>query len=324
MLGLDINCLLFAYKFSNIEYLQKMLNKKLIGLSSILFVMIVWGSSYPVTKMIINDIQPLTLAFCRCSVGAITLLLIFLINKDKPIREYLIGVPWFSIIFMGLTGVTCFYTLFNISAQMTSASVGSLIQGFIPICITLFAAMFLKEKLSAVQIIGVIASLLGVMLIGFLSSDNNSDTRNSITGNLLMIIAVISWAAYTIMSKKTAAQFNPLLITSLSTCIGSLCLLPAAIFENRHSGWPVIHLNSWLAILYLGAVSSGICYLLYSKSLQLLTAAQVGNFANLDPVVGLIISLVFLNEHINILQIAGAVLVLGGIMLSTWKSRLTG
>lgn len=300
-----------------------MLNKKLIGLISILFVMIVWGSSYPVTKVIINDISPLTLAFCRCSIGAITLLIIFFINKDKPIREYLIGVPWLYIIFMGLTGVTCFYTLFNLSAQMTSASVGSLIQGFIPVCIALFAAVFLKERLSTIQIIGIIASLIGVMLIGFLSSDNNSDTRNSITGNLLMIIAVISWAAYTIMSKKTA-HFNPLLITSLSTFVGSACLLPAAIFENRHSGWPVIHLGSWLAILYLGAVSSGICYLLYNKSLRLLTASQVGNFANLDPVVGLIISLVFLNEHINILQIAGAILVLGGIVLSTRKNRLAG
>ena len=300
-----------------------MLNKKLIGLISILFVMIVWGSSYPVTKVIINDISPLTLAFCRCSIGAVTLLIIFFINKDKPIREYLVGVPWLYIIFMGLTGVTCFYTLFNLSAQMTSASVGSLIQGFIPVCIALFAAVFLKEKLSAIQVIGIIASLIGVMLIGFLSSDNNSDTRNSITGNLLMIIAVISWAAYTIMSKKTA-HFNPLLITSLSTFVGSACLLPAAIFENRHSGWPVIHLSSWLAILYLGAVSSGICYLLYNKSLRLLTASQVGNFANLDPVVGLIISLVFLNEHINILQIAGAILVLGGIVLSTRKNRLAG
>lgn len=300
-----------------------MLNKKLIGLSSILFVMIVWGSSYPVTKVIINDITPLTLAFCRCVVGAVTLLLIFFINKDKPIMEYLVGVPWLYVIFMGLTGVTCFYTLFNLSAQMTSASVGSLIQGFIPVCIALFAAVFLKEKLSVVQIIGIIASLIGVMLIGFLSSDSNGDTRNSITGNLLMIIAVISWGAYTIMSKKIA-HFDPLLITSLSTFVGSACLLPAAIFENRHSGWPVIHLGSWLAILYLGAVSSGICYLLYSKALRLLTAAQVGNFANLDPVVGLMISLVFLNEHINILQIAGAVLVLGGIVLSTRKSGLAG
>ncbi|MEN0052651.1 MAG: DMT family transporter [Mucilaginibacter sp.] len=296
-----------------------MLNKKLIGLSSILFVMIVWGSSYPVTKIIINDVPPLTLAFLRCSIGALTLLGLFFISKDKPVKAYFNDVPWLAIVCMGLTGVTGFYFFFNLSAQLTSASVGSLIQGFIPVCIALFAAIFLKEKLSAAQINGIIISLIGVVLIGFLAPNNN-DVPNSTRGNLYMIVAILAWAAYTIISKKVA-QLNPFLITSLSSLAGALFLLPAALFENRLHGWPVIHLNSWLVILYLGIISSGVCYLLYNQSLKVLTAAQVGNFANLDPVVGLFIALVFLHDKVNLLQIAGAVLVLAGIVLSTGKSR---
>jgi drug/metabolite transporter (DMT)-like permease len=295
-----------------------MLNKKLIGLVSIIFVMIVWGSSYPVTKVIINDVPPLTLAFLRCSIGAVTLLCLFFISRDKPLKAYFTGVPWLAIVCMGLTGVTGFYFFFNLSAQLTSASVGSLIQGFIPVCIALFAAIFLKEKLSAAQMAGIIISLIGVTLIGFLAPNNN-DVPNSTKGNLYMIIAIVAWGAYTIISKKVA-HLNPFLITSLSTLAGSLFLLPAALFENRLHGWPPIHLNSWLVILYLGAISSGVCYLLYNQSLKLLTAAQVGNFANLDPVVGLIIALVFLHDRVNLLQIAGAVLVLAGIILSTRKS----
>jgi drug/metabolite transporter (DMT)-like permease len=299
-----------------------MLNKKLVGLSSIIFVMIVWGSSYPVTKVIINDVPPLTLAFLRCSLGAVTLLGLFFISKDKPVKTYLTNVPWLAIVSMGLTGVTGFYFFFNLSAQLTSASVGSLIQGFIPVCIALFAAIFLKEKLSAAQIAGIIISLIGVTLIGFLAPNNN-DVPNSTRGNLYMIIAIVAWGAYTIISKKVA-HLNPFLITSLSTLVGSLFLLPAALFENRLHGWPPIHFNSWLVILYLGAISSGVCYLLYNQSLKLLSAAQVGNFANLDPVVGLIIALVFLHDRVNLLQIAGAVLVLAGIILSTRKSRQAG
>jgi len=299
-----------------------MFNKKLVGLSSIIFVMIVWGSSYPVTKVIINDVPPLTLAFLRCSLGAITLLALFFISKDKPVKAYLTDVPWLAIICMGLTGVTGFYFFFNLSAQLTSASVGSLIQGFIPVCIALFAAIFLKEKLSVAQIAGIIISLIGVTLIGFLAPNNN-DVPNSTKGNLYMIIAIVAWGAYTIISKRVA-HLNPFLITSLSTLAGSLFLLPAAMVENRVHGWPAIHSNSWLVILYLGAISSGVCYLLYNQSLKMLTAAQVGNFANLDPVVGLIIALVFLHDRVNLLQIAGAVLVLGGIILSTRKKRLVG
>lgn len=296
-----------------------MLNKKLTGLITIIFVMIVWGSSYPVTKLIINDVPPLTLAFLRCSLGALTLLILFFMSKDKPLKVYLAGVPWMAVLCMGLTGVTGFYFFFNLSAQLTSASVGSLIQGFIPVCIALFAAIFLKEKLTAAQVFGIIISLIGVTLIGFLAPNNN-DVPNSARGNLYMIVAIIAWGAYTIISKKVA-QLNPFLITSISSLAGSLFLLPAAIFENHGHAWPVIHFNSWLVILYLGAISSGVCYLLYNRSLKLLTAAQVGNFANLDPVVGLVIALVFLHDRVNLLQIAGAVLVLAGIILSTRKGN---
>jgi drug/metabolite transporter (DMT)-like permease len=277
--------------------------------------MIVWGSTLAVTKIIVNEVPPLTLAFYRCSIGALTLLSIFVISKGRSASKYFKGIPWGIIVVLGFSGVTVFYIFFNLSVKMTSASVGALLQGFIPICIALMAAIFLKEKLSVRQIIGIITSVTGIILIGFLSHKKN-DVANSITGNLLMIIAVIGWGVYTIISKKVADK-DPLLITSLSTFVGSVLLLPAAVYENWGTGWPQVSPSGWLVILFLGAMASGICYFLYNKSLQLLTAAQVGNFINLDPLVGFIIALLFLHENVNILQIIGALLVIAGIVLST-------
>jgi drug/metabolite transporter (DMT)-like permease len=293
-------------------------NKRLVGLVSILFVMIVWGSSFAVTKVIVNVVPPLTLAFYRCSVGALTLLSIFFIRKGRSADRHLADIPWGVIILLGFTGVTVFYIFFNLSVRLTSASVGALLQGFIPVCIAVLAAVFLKEKLSIKQVFGIIISVTGVIFIGFLSS-NQSSTGNSITGNVLMIIAVIAWGVYTIISKKVADR-DPLLITSLCTLSGSALLLPAAIYENWGKGWPSVSFSGWLAILFLGALASGICYLLYNKSLQLLTAAEVGNFINLDPLVGFIIALAFLHESVNMVQIIGAVLIVVGIVLSTTPS----
>lgn len=279
--------------------------------------MIVWGSTFAVTKIIVNKVPPMTLAFYRCSIGALTLLSIFSLRKGRSAGKYLIGVPWGVFILLGFTGVTVFYIFFNISVQMTSASVGALLQGFIPVSIAALAAIFLKEKLSLKQVIGIIVSVTGVILIGFLSQDESGNT-NSIKGNVLMIIAVISWGVYTIISKKVADQ-DPLLVTSLSTFAGSILLLPAAIYENWGTGWPQVSSTDWLIILFLGAMASGICYFLYNRSLQLLSAAQVGNFINLDPLVGFIIALIFLHESVNMLQILGALLVVAGIILSSGR-----
>src|SRR2546430_2346095 len=111
-----------------------MSNSRLVGLSSILFVMIVWGSSFAVTKIIVNDVPPLTLAFYRCSIGALTLLSIFFISKGRSAGKDLNDIPWRVIVLLGFTGVTVFYIFFNLSVKMTSASVGALLQGFIPVC----------------------------------------------------------------------------------------------------------------------------------------------------------------------------------------------
>jgi drug/metabolite transporter (DMT)-like permease len=294
-----------------------MSNRRLLGLSSILFVMIVWGSTYAMTKVIVNDIPPLTLAFYRCSIGALTLLSMYFISRGRRAGKELRDIPWGVILLLGFTGVTVFYIFFNLAVRLTSASVGALLQGFIPVCIAIFAAVFLKEKLSLKQIIGIITSVAGVILIGFLSP-GESEVDNSITGNILMMIAVIGWGVYTIISKKVADR-DPLLITSLSTLAGSVFLLPAALYENHGAAWPQVTLSTWLIIIFMGAVASGVCYFLYNRSLQLLSAAQVGNFINLDPLVGFIIALVFLHESVNMLQIAGAVLVVIGVVLSTGK-----
>lgn len=279
--------------------------------------MIAWGSSFAATKIIVNDVPPLTLAFYRCAIGALTLLSIFFIRNGRNAGKALADIPWRVIVLLGFSGVTVFYIFFNLSVKMTSASVGALLQGFIPVCIAVLAAIFLKEKLSRKQVIGIIVSVTGVILIGFLSP-NEGNTSNSITGNLLMIIAVIAWGVYTIISKKVADR-DPLLITSLSSFVGAVLLLPAAVYENYGKAWPHVSSTGWLIIFFLGAIASGICYFLYNKSLQLLSAAQVGNFINLDPLVGFLIALVFLHESVNTLQLVGAVLVVAGIILSTGK-----
>jgi len=100
-----------------------------------------------------------------------------------------------------------------------------------------------------------------------------------------------------------------------------LFLAPFAVAENWRSGVPSISWRGWLAVLYLGSIGSALCYFLYNKAMEVMSAAQIGNFLNLDPVVGLIIALVFLGEHINMLQAIGGLLVIAGIFLSTGKGR---
>lgn len=284
---------------------------------SILFIVIVWGSAATVTKLSVETIPPYTFAFLRNIVGSIGFLP-FYIYLRKTNKQATIGVPLSKMIWQALTGITFFYLFFNIGIYYTTAAVGALIQGFIPVAIILLAVIFLKEKLKLLQSAGILISLGGVIMIGF--TGVLGEARNAMLGNILIILAVISWGIYTIIS-KSMQQYNSVYLAIMTMWIGTIGLIPLTVYEMLTQPLPIITTNGWLSILYLGLFSSTICYILYNRVLKILPAVQVGNFMNLDPVFGAIIAIIVLNDRVTVWQIAGTVLVLLGVALTSSKGK---
>lgn len=291
------------------------MSKHTVAVISLVFVMLVWGSSFPITKMAVAELPPVLFAFLRFTVASIILLAIFLIKGKKTGPKF----PFLTIVLMGLSGITFYYIFFNFSLKYTSASIGALLQGFIPVIIALMAAIFLKEKLSFRQLAGILISIVGVIFVGFIAAPPGN-ASNPLVGNLLMIVSIFSWAIYTILSKKVAA-LDPVIVITFLTWAGTLFLVPAVLFELKDQPWPRPSLSAWMAVIYLGAAASALGYILYNSALEHLSAAQVGNFLNLDPVVGALLAFFFLHEKILFWQVAGSVLVLIGVWLSAGSNK---
>lgn len=281
---------------------------------SILFVVIVWGSASSVTKYAVENVPPYFFAFLRNLVGSVCLLPFFLYQRKRNPQQP--TAPFKKMLWMGLTGITFFYLFFNIGLYYTNAATGALIQGFIPIAIILLALIFLRERLNSLQAVGVFISVTGVILIGFAAAVPGA--RNSFLGNILMIFAILSWGVYTIIA-KSMKQYDPVYLTTISTWIGTVGLLPAMVIELWGRDIPVVSTGTWMAILYLGFISSAICYILYNRVLKVLSAIQVGNLMNLDPIFGAIVAVLFLHESVTIWQIGGTLLVLLGVALTSAK-----
>lgn len=292
-------------------------NKRTIALISILVVVLVWGSAFTVSKVGVQELPPLFLALMRNAVATLVLLPFYLAVRKKAARLDPGSIPFGKIIVLGLTGVTLFYAFFNTSLTYTGAAMGSLIQGIMPLVIVIPAAVFLKEKISAKVIAGILISVAGVIMVGFIGQH---DQRGSIFGNILMACSVCCWAAFTLIS-RSMNHFHPIPLTFFITLAGTVMLVPCALIEGWNQPLPEISSNGWMAIAYLGTLSSAICYILYNQSLKTLTAAQASNFLNLDPVIGSIIALIFLKEHFSSLQYIGGALVLLGVWLSSGSTE---
>jgi len=287
------------------------MENKTKGLISIICLMLIWGSAFSVTKVAVDNMPPFLVAFLRNLVASLILLPLYL-WKRKTIKQSQ-PLPYGKILLLGLTGITFFYAFFNVALVYTSAAAGALIQGIMPVAIALPAVLFLKEKLSSRAMLGILLSVGGIILVGFIG--NNKEAINPILGNVLMILSVFSWAAYTIIA-KSIHQHDPVVIPALSTMVGTVLLLPLVGMELWGQPVPIITWKGWAAIFFLGAFSSALGFILYTIALKHLSAAQVGNWMNLDPVIGATIAVIFLKDEMTVWQIAGAVLVLAGIWLS--------
>jgi drug/metabolite transporter (DMT)-like permease len=291
--------------------------KKTSAVLSMLLVMLIWGSTFAITRTAVSKVPPATYALLRFVVASISIGIIYLLKRRQfnPTER----VPAAPVFWMGLCGIGSFYLFFNYALLYTSASMGAMIQAFIPVAISLLAVIFLGERLTGVQRWGIVFSVAGVILITMLNPHDQT-LKNPLLGNILMMLSVISWAVYTIISKRLSGN-NVIKVTAYSTWIGTAFLIPASVIELWGQPFPVISPPVWGSVLFLGAAASALCYLLYNSSLKILPASTVGVFINLDPVVGALIAVVFLNEKISVWQLTGAVLVIAGMWLSTKKDK---
>lgn len=280
------------------------------GIVIIVFVMLIWGSSFTVTKLVVTEVPPLVFATIR-NIIACFVLLPFYLAKRKKVQQPL---PYKKLVLMGLAGTTIYYLLFNTGMKYIAASTGALIEGLVPVAIAVPAALILKERLSKRIIAGILLSVTGVILVGFVGTAQKSS--NALLGSACIVGAVCLWSTYTLLS-RSLKDADTTLVTTVSMFIGTVLSIPLALWEINRLGMPHISLNAWMGIIYLAVFASAIAYFLYNKSLESLPAAQVGNFLNLMPLIGALIAVIFLKDAFTGLQIAGGILVLAGIWLSS-------
>lgn len=284
-----------------------------LAIVALLAVMVVWGSTFVVTKAGMAELPPLTMAFIRVTIGTLVLLPIAI----PRMRASHSTLPWKWIWLMGLVGVTVYYVVFNSSLAYTSASQGALVQSSIPAVTALIAVLWLREAASAMRVFGIVLSIVGVLIVFAGGSTQASGAApQPVLGNLLMFASVVCWGWYTAMAKRVA-ESDAIVVTTWVTGIGAAMLLPLAVYELWGQPLPRPSAGALLGVAYLGVFASGAGYVLYNFALKGMAASQVGVFTNLIPIVGVLTGVIALGEPLAWQAIVGGIVVMLGVWLTS-------
>lgn len=266
-----------------------------------------WGSLYVVSKFVLGKIPVFTVSFLRYIIAGTALYII--LNKRKPKK---IEPQDFKYVFLiGFLGYFLSMGAQFWGTKLSNASLASLINSMNPITITVFAAIILKEKLTLVKGICIASALLGVFII-----IGDVDGSGKALGIMASVFSIFLWSFVSVIVRRITQKYDSFQITVYGILIGAACTLPISIYElatvsNVRFDWKVT-----LSLIYMGLVCTALAHVLWNKSLSMIEAGTCSLFYPVQPMVAVFLGWLFLGESINLNFVIGAVLIIGGVVLS--------
>ena len=276
-----------------------------------------WAVNYAVAKIAPGIISPHVLALGRWSLAG---LILAFIAREELWRERAGTLKvWPQYLTLGFLGMLICGAWVYWAGETTTAINIALIYSASPVLITLGAVLGLKERFSFKQGVGIFIALLGVLHVVVKGQWAALSQVIWVVGDGLIVIAMMSWAAYALLLKKWP---SPLSSTArlAATCIGgSAVLLPFALFEwfaTSHPDWSV----NATALVLLAAVFPGVgAYWAYGFCQKTLGASRVAASLYLGTLYGSLVGWFLLNESLGLHHAVGAVLILPGIFLASQR-----
>ncbi len=276
----------------------------------ILLAIIFWGTSFVATKILLDEIKPVTIIILRLVFASILLTIIAIVTK----RTFSLNLKSHGWIFI-LALVAVFHLWIQVTGlQFTTASNTGWIIGTAPIFMAILGFIFYKEKITLLQISGIILALAGLLLlIGKGDITNISLIQNK--GDLLVLGSAFTWGVYSMVNKKISLTYSPLMTILYLFLMMAVIIIPFNLNTTVINS--VINLSStgWISVLFLGIFCSGIAYVIWARALRDMESAKVGAFLYFEPLVTVIAAWFFLQEEITLLMIFSGLLITAGVFI---------
>jgi len=284
-----------------------------------LFAVVVWGGTFVAMKIALQEVSPATVVWLRFGIGVLILGATVLMRKQfaVPARK-----EWLYFALLGFIGVTLLQWLQSTGLKTAQASTSAWIVTTGPIFIAVLGWLVLKERLSWIQVGGIAAAALGVLLIVSKGNFGALFTgKEGTTGDLLVLLSAPAFAVFTTLSRRelkshpaARMMFYVMLLGWLFINIWIFGFGPGLSEINN------ITIKTWGAILMLGIFGSGLAYVAWYDALQALPASQLGVFIDIEPLVTTCLAALYLNESITLVVLLGGAVILAGVWLVNRRS----
>ncbi len=271
-----------------------------------------WAGAFIAGKYTVPYIPTFTLTFLRFFYA--TIILFFVMKKMAvDFKKEKDKLPVY--LFTGTIGMFGYHVLFFTALKYTTAINSSIIAATNPMMTTLLAIIFLRSKLRAKQLLGILLSFAGVLLT---ITGADLDILKHFTfneGDLWMLAAVAAWAAYGVFSKSKGKGIPPMILTYYSFLVCTILITPFVLYERPWEFLFTIPISAHLAVLYMSIFPSVIGYLVQQMAIKEIGPSKASVFVNLVPVFSIALAVAILGEALEPVKIVTAALIIAGVTI---------
>ncbi len=268
------------------------------------------SGTYLVAKFALEEIPVIDLATARFVLSALFLLLLTIISKNMRRIE---KSDYKGLFLLGLICIPVNQGLFLWGLSYTTPTHGALLYSTLPIFVFLFAHFYLKEEFRWQKVFGMALAFAGVLYI-MLEKGLEFETRY-LFGDFLILLAVITWALYTILGKPYLNKYGPPFLTFAAVSIGTIVFLPFGIIPATQFDWGSVSTKALLSLAYIAFLTSGIAYILWYYALSKMEASRLAVVNNFQPVITALLSFAFYGERFSLGFVIAGVVILIGVLL---------
>ncbi len=283
-----------------------------LGLTlQLLFVVLIWGLNFSVSKWALRELPPLGFTALRFALASL-LLLAALAWKEGSVRPPPGGVPRLAL--LGVVGNSVYQVCFILGLSLTTATNSSLVLASMPAVVAGLGAVFGIERLSARGAQGLVLATVGVVMV--VAARGISFGSATFRGDALTFGAVVCWAGFTIGVRRLALPMSALAITTWTMVFGTPVLIALGLPSLLRMDWGAVSGVAWAGLVYSSALSLVVAYVLWNNSVRVVGSSQTAVFACITPLVAMGSAILMLGERPLPVQLLGTAAVLGGVLLA--------
>lgn len=287
------------------------MNERIRGHALACMTILIWGTTFISTKVLLRDFTPLQILFTRFMIGYLALWAVYpKLTKIRRKKEELYFLA------AGLCGVTLYFLMENIALTYTQASNVGIIVAVSPFFTMFFGIWLLKQRRPGVRFfVGFLIAMTGILCI---SLEGSQRLQLNPKGDLLALGAAAVWALYSTITKKISSfGYTTIPMTRRIFFYGLLCMLPVILFSGmKLPAVEQLTMVNIANILFLGLGASALCFVSWNSAVRILGTVQTSVYIYAVPVVTTLASVWILKETVTVIGIAGIVMILSGLLMS--------